>query len=113
MAKRFSPAGGYGIRMAIGATLASGLVAGGASAGNPFAAEDLPQGYMLAADTFVPTVPEDKEDQEGSLCAGEMGSERDKDIEEGRCAYSDPDEPAPEEERDSEEDNPAPDSARS
>ncbi|MFB6261724.1 MAG: hypothetical protein ABEJ96_03700 [Thiohalorhabdaceae bacterium] len=103
MAKRFSPRTGYGIRVTVGATLAGGLAVGDAGANNPFAAEDLPQGYMLAADTFVPTVPEDKEEQEGALCAGEMGSERDKNIEEGRCAYNDADGPRPDEERDAEE----------
>lgn len=91
MAHRFSPGSGPGARFAVGATLA-GILAGaeGSAASDPFAARDLPRGYMLAADTFVPTVPEDKEDAEGALCAGEMGSDRDKHIEEGRCAYTDP-----------------------
>jgi len=97
MTQRFSPRGGFGLRLAVGATLAGGLISGEAAADDPFAVRELPRGYMLAADTFVPTVPEDKKDQEGALCAGEMGSDRDKAIEEGRCAYSDPDEPAPEE----------------
>jgi hypothetical protein len=83
-----------GFRIAVGATLAGGLMAGGeaAASGDPFAARELPAGYMLAADTFVPTVPDDKDNAEGALCAGEMGGERDKYIEEGRCAYTDPEE---------------------
>ncbi|MEF8792510.1 hypothetical protein [Thiohalorhabdus sp.] len=103
MIKPFSPCGGLGIRVAVGATLAGGLIAGEASAENPFAVRDLPRGYMLAADTFAPTVPEDKEDQEGALCAGEMGSERDKNVEEGRCAYHDTDGSNPDQDRDQEE----------
>ncbi|HKJ71566.1 MAG TPA: hypothetical protein VKA55_07420 [Gammaproteobacteria bacterium] len=100
MGQRTPPRSGYGIRLALGATLAGGLVAGDAAAGDPFAVRELPRGYMLAADTFVPTVPENKEDAEGALCAGEMGSDRDKHIEEGRCAYTDPeDDGAPPEER--------------
>jgi|GEM_PF-7019313 hypothetical protein len=108
MTHRFSHPGAYGIRLAVGATLATGLAAGEAAAGDPFAARELPRGYMLAADTFVPTIPEDKENQEGALCAGEMGSDRDKHIEEGRCAYTDPDAPAPEEKGNGGEDGKAP-----
>lgn len=94
MGERNRTGHGAGLRFALGATLAGGLVAGAeaAGSGDPFAVRELPAGYMLAADTFVPTVPEDKEDQEGALCAGEIGSDRDKYIEEGRCAYTDPDE---------------------
>jgi hypothetical protein len=94
MSERNRTGPGAGLRMALGATLAGGLMAGAeaADSGDPFAVRDLPGGYMLAADTFVPTVPENKEDAEGSLCAGEIGSDRDKYIEEGRCAYTDPEE---------------------
>ena len=98
MTHRFRHRRGPSIRLAVGATLATGLAAGdAASSDDPFAARELPRGYMLAAETFVPTVPEDKKDQEGALCAGEMGSDRDKAIEEGRCAYTDPEDSEPEE----------------
>jgi hypothetical protein len=92
-------------RFLVGAALTGGvgLGVGEAPADDPFAASALPAGYMLAADRFVPSPSEDKKNQEGALCAGEMGSDRDKFIEEGRCAYTDPDKAAPEEESGSEE----------
>lgn len=108
MSERSRSSAGTGFRLAVGATLAGGLVIGGeaAASGDPFAVRDLPSGYMLAADTFVPTVPENKEDAEGSLCAGEMGSDRDKYIEEGRCAYTDPDEERRKQQQESGDDSP-------
>jgi len=86
-------------RFLVGAALTGGvgLGAGELPGGELFAAAELPAGYMLAADRFVPTPSEDKKNQEGSLCAGGMGSDRDKFIEEGRCAYTDPDKGTPEE----------------
>ena len=87
---------GAGISFALGVSLCGGSV-GWAAADNPFRLEPLAAGYMLAADRFVPVPSEGKKDGEGALCAGQMGSDRDKSIEEGRCAYTDPDAPAPEE----------------
>ena len=91
--------GGWRGRFLVGAALSGGaaLGLGGEPGGDLFAAEDLPAGYMLAADRFVPSISDDKKNQEGALCAGEIGSDRDKYIEEGRCAYTDPDESTPEE----------------
>ena len=106
MAQPFRPRPGSGLSLALGAALA-GCVAPGAQAGDdPFALRELPAGYMLAADTFVPTVPDDKEDAEGALCAGEMGGDRDKYIEEGRCAYTDPEEERRKERKDSGDESP-------
>ncbi|MFA9460476.1 hypothetical protein [Thiohalorhabdus methylotrophus] len=87
-------------RLVLGATVGGGILTTPApvcAEADPFRVRALPAGYMLAADRFVPSVSDEKKDQEGALCAGEMGSDRDKYIEEGRCAYTDPDEVAPEE----------------
>ena len=94
-------------RFLAGAVMTGGLgaLAAEAATADPFEARELPGGYMLAADRFVPTPGSGKPDQEGGLCAGEMGSDRDKFIEEGRCAYTDPDAATPEE-------NQAPDDER-